>query len=636
MTTFTARAYPPQVDSMLKAVTTTPDSLKAALYNEISWALRYSEPSAALRYANVATGIASEHKQLDVEANAYSIMGICKKNIGEYVEAVEFYEKALSLREQLNDREQIAYSHINLANLYINLDDAEKAKSYIDSVGKIHEQLDNKDISAYYYLNDGRIHYMQGDYEVALDFLGKAMELRKELNAKKSSILSILRLIADVQVQTGDTASAIDNYNQLIQNSGELEKTIFPDVYNSLANIHLNRRETDLALQFATRALDFADSLKAKQKAAVICGTLGMIYYQKMDYKTAAEYLDRQIRLNDEIFSSALSSSLISAKVSAEKVQKETEVQILADERRAQFSINVALSVLVGLVAVLLVVFISHTQKTKRLNRALDDQKRILDESNKNLTSSITYARSIQQSAVTPVERVSAIFPDSMVLYEPRDIVSGDWYMVESRRGLKILVEADCTGHGVPGSLLSMMGMSALKDILNDLDHKHEPIQPTTILERMRTAVKDMLQQHSDDGMSISDGMDMTIGIIDPKTKIMKFGSAYQMAILVRNGESIKLKGDRMPIGNYVREKKFTEQEIQLQTGDAVFFMSDGIKDQTNPEMKKFKGPRLDDFLLENINLPMSQIGEKLLVTLDNWRGGSPQVDDMTMVGVRI
>jgi serine phosphatase RsbU (regulator of sigma subunit) len=135
---------------------------------------------------------------------------------------------------------------------------------------------------------------------------------------------------------------------------------------------------------------------------------------------------------------------------------------------------------------------------------------------------------------------------------------------VESRRGLNIVVEADCTGHGVPGSLLSMMGMSALKDILNDLENTGADFDPAVILERMCMMVKTMLLQHSDDGLSINDGMDMTIAIIDPKTNIMRFGSAYQMAILIRNGESIKLKGDRQPIGNYIREKAFTSQEIQL------------------------------------------------------------------------
>jgi serine phosphatase RsbU (regulator of sigma subunit) len=188
----------------------------------------------------------------------------------------------------------------------------------------------------------------------------------------------------------------------------------------------------------------------------------------------------------------------------------------------------------------------------------------------------------------------------------------------------------------VPGSLLSMMGMSALKDILNDLENTGADFDPAVILERMRMMVKTMLLQHSDDGLSINDGMDMTVAIIDPKTNIMRFGSAYQMAILIRNGESIKLKGDRQPIGNYIREKAFTSQEIQLQKGDVLFFMSDGIKDQTNPQMEKLKGPRLDDFLLQNINLPMPELGTRLAEKMESWRDGSLQLDDMTMVGVRI
>ena len=172
--------------------------------------------------------------------------------------------------------------------------------------------------------------------------------------------------------------------------------------------------------------------------------------------------------------------------------------------------------------------------------------------------------------------------------------------------------------------------------ILNDFENTGADFDPAVILERMRVMVKTMLLQHSDDGLSINDGMDMTVAIIDPKTNIMRFGSAYQMAILIRNGESIKLKGDRQPIGNYIREKAFTSQEIQLQKGDVLFFMSDGIKDQTNPQMEKLKGPRLDDFLLQNINLPMPELGTRLAEKMESWRDGSLQLDDMTMVGVRI
>lgn len=263
-------------------------------------------------------------------------------------------------------------------------------------------------------------------------------------------------------------------------------------------------------------------------------------------------------------------------------------------------------------------------------------QKEELAVANKEITESINYASRIQKAAVSSLDDVTAIFPDSMIYYKPRNIISGDWYVVEELEGLKIIIEADCTGHGVPGSMLSMMGISSIKDIINSMKILGEELRPSAILNRMRTVVKTMLAQNSEDGLSINDGMDMTIGIINPETKVMKFASANQTAIIVRNGTTIKIKGDRMPIGNYMVEEDFKDFEMQLESGDSLYFMSDGIKDQTNPEREKFKNKRLEDFLIDNDNLPMSKIAKKLEKTLEDWQGNSEQVDDMTMVGVRI
>ena len=263
-------------------------------------------------------------------------------------------------------------------------------------------------------------------------------------------------------------------------------------------------------------------------------------------------------------------------------------------------------------------------------------QKDELAIANKEINESISYAGRIQRAAVSTTEDVAMIFPDSFVYYQPKHIISGDWYFVEMREGLQVIVEADCTGHGVPGSMLSMMGISSMKDILNTMELVGKPLEPAVILNRMRKVVKTLLAQNAGDSFTVSDGMDMSIGIINPETKIMKFASANQTAIIVRNGESIKVKGDRMPIGNYMVEEDFQDFEIQLQSGDALYFMSDGIKDQTNPEREKFKGKRLDAFLIENNNLPMSEIGKKMKKTIEEWRANSEQVDDMTMVGVRI
>lgn len=626
----------PEIDSMLNVVNTAPDTAKARLYCGISWRYRYLDPKKSIHYAKTALGFAEGLGQKDQMAQAYTILGIGSKNLGEYDEAVKYYEDAHTIRMELGDIEELAYSNINLANIYINLNDPDKARTYINDIKTHLDEIQKPDILAYYHINYGRICTMQGIYDTAYTELNLALKIRKELNVPKNSLLSVIRLIAELQTLSGDTLAAIDNYRLIAKDSASADRTIFVDVFNSLANIFLNRTRYDSAYFYAQRALTIAEKLNAKQKIERIYGTIGMIHYRCNRYAEASKWFERKIELSNEIYGDELKQNLISAKSTAEKTQKEAEIKRLNDDKRVQQVLNTVFGIMLFMIMVLLIAFIVYSRQTRKLHRQLDEQEKSLDESNSKITASLNYARHIQRSAVSAPDAISEIFPDSMVFYKPRDIVSGDWYRVESRRGQHIIVEADCTGHGVPGSLLSMMGMSALKDILNDLEISGADFDPAVILTRMRIMVKTMLLQVDDAGMAINDGMDMTIAVIDPKNNIMRFGSAYQMAILIRNGECIKIKGDRQPIGNYIREKDFTSQEIQLQKGDALFFMSDGIKDQTNPRMEKFKGPRLDDFLLQNINLPMAQIGKNLMDTIEAWRDNSLQVDDMTMVGVRI
>jgi len=636
--TLTAKAVPPEIDSLVKVARLAHDSIRPRLYNDIAWKLRYADPKLAIKYAKTALETTKEPTihNLSEEARANTIIGICYKNLGEYGEAVKCYEEAHHVRVMLGNKEELAYSNINLANIYININDPDKAMEYVENIRKDLPTINKKDLLAYYHLNYGRICTMKGIYDTAYVELNEALRLRQELKVARSSILSTLRLIAELQVLSGDTASAVANYQTIIRDSAQIDRPMFTDVYNSMANIYLNRAQYDSAEYYARGAYAIAQNIAAKQKMERVAGTVGMVLYHQKKYKEAAEWFGLKIDLSNNVYDAELNHNLVSAKSTAEKTLKDAEIARLNEEKRVQQRLNIVFGIMLSMIIAMLIVFIVYNRKTRKLNQKLDIQKRSLDESNSKITASLNYAQYIQQSAVSEPEKVAEIFPDSMVFYQPREIVSGDWYRVESRRGLNIVVEADCTGHGVPGSLLSMMGISALKDILNDMENTGADFDPAVILERMRVMVKTMLLQHSDDGLSINDGMDMTIAIIDPKTNIMRFGSAYQMAILIRNGESIKLKGDRQPIGNYIREKAFTSQEIQLQKGDVLFFMSDGIKDQTNPQMEKLKGPRLDDFLLQNINLPMSELGTRLAEKMESWRDGSLQLDDMTMVGVRI
>ncbi|MBR6176253.1 MAG: SpoIIE family protein phosphatase [Bacteroidales bacterium] len=265
-------------------------------------------------------------------------------------------------------------------------------------------------------------------------------------------------------------------------------------------------------------------------------------------------------------------------------------------------------------------------------------QRDQIEDINRKVFSSINYAQKIQSAAVSKKADVDALFPENFIYYRPRDIVSGDFYRATQCGKYHVMITADCTGHGIPGAFLSMLGLSALKEFcVTEQDAEN----PGTILDRMRNFIKSTLVS-SDSERKMSDGMDMTICCYDFDAMQMRYACANHTAYLIRNGEVITLKGDRMPVGRYLKEKDhFTSYTQAIEKGDVVYTLSDGIQDQPGgPENdslgKKFLAKNLLAFLLDNYTKPMSEQCELLDNCITEWRNGRPQVDDMTLIGVRV
>jgi serine phosphatase RsbU (regulator of sigma subunit) len=227
----------------------------------------------------------------------------------------------------------------------------------------------------------------------------------------------------------------------------------------------------------------------------------------------------------------------------------------------------------------------------------------------------------------------------------PKDIVSGDFYYVTQNSGYNIFVLADCTGHGVPGGFLSMLGFSAIKDLLKNPEID---ILPGIMLDMMREYVKSALsndeyylnaieQEEGDESFSTADGMDMSICAIDVYNHKLRFAGAYQSAYVVREGEIIRLKGDRMPVGRHINEKpNFTTLYFDVMKGDMIYMQSDGIESQIGYTGQKFMTKRLRQFFLDNYLKPCDEQKENITQIMNDWIFGTIQVDDLSMAGIRI
>jgi len=252
----------------------------------------------------------------------------------------------------------------------------------------------------------------------------------------------------------------------------------------------------------------------------------------------------------------------------------------------------------------------------------------VIEEKNRDITASIRYAERIQMAMLPPEDS----FDDTFVLFLPKDIVSGDFYWMHDNGDIQFIAAVDCTGHGVPGAFMSIIGYNSLTKIVRE----YGLTRPGAILDQLNVEVTKSLIQRGDE--VINDGMDLALIAYDRRGKKLEYAGAYNPLVIVRDGKAITIKPDRFPIGMATtREKKFNNVTVDIKSGDILYMFSDGYADQFGgPEGKKFKGVNLKNELEKVSSLPMQEQKEQLLKTLDEWMGGMNQIDDILVIGTRV
>ncbi len=269
-----------------------------------------------------------------------------------------------------------------------------------------------------------------------------------------------------------------------------------------------------------------------------------------------------------------------------------------------------------------------------------NDQKDLIVTQNVAITDSIQYASNIQKAILPPNEYIKKLLPNSFVFFKPRDIVSGDFYWISEKHNKIIVAIADCTGHGVPGAFMSMLGTSFLREIVdkNSLLLKHSQLKADNVLNKLRHLVIESLHQTGKKDEA-KDGMDIALCIIDKKNKKIEYAGAHNPLYIIRKGVFIEYKADKMPIGTYRIEEEipFTNKTIEIETGDSIYMFTDGYLDQFGGhKLRKFMIPRFQKMLLSIYNEDLSKQHQIIKQTLDKWMNGTQQIDDILVFGAKI
>jgi serine phosphatase RsbU (regulator of sigma subunit) len=314
-----------------------------------------------------------------------------------------------------------------------------------------------------------------------------------------------------------------------------------------------------------------------------------------------------------------------------------------AEQRKVIAQIIVVLIILSALLLFGLLQYRSKMQSQKKLellndelrhtNVELGESKQVIETQHKEITDSLNYAQQIQLAILPKSEDLKTVFPESFVLYFPKETIGGDFYWVTQLDNLKIIVVADGTGHGVPGGFLTMLGVS----MLNELVIEQKITSPSELLNQMRSKVISSLKQTVNEGEH-KDGFDMSICVFNGENRMLTYALANQSILLQKENELIVLKGDRFPVGLHGEElHPFNEFTVELDSGNYIYLMTDGFSDQFGGEHgKKYKSKNLQNFISSLGTSSTLERSDALKKEFYTWKGTYAQTDDVTLYGFKI
>lgn len=658
----------PELDSLRQIAETQEGKAKVDALNQICWKLRNYDAAQALSYGQKAIEYAEEIDYQKGLAVAYSFSGVVFRNLGNYVDAFAYYTKGLKLSQQEGLHEQEGYGHINLANLYIYQNDPEKSLKHLRNAQHIADSLKDTGMQAYVHVNFGRAYTKLNRFVEAEYHLWRAYHLRGELGDKDDQAVA-LKYIGDAKREQQQYDSALYYYDQVLSSSAARnDLDLIADASNQSAKVYLRKEKADQAQKLGEKSLEISRQVGSKLRIRDAYVMLAKVAEREQNYQQLAHFRKQIILYNDSLFNSELTRKIANLEASAARQKQKAELRLQKLETQREKTFGNALLAVLALVAFLLGFALYANKKRNRANKDLREKNHEIEaqheelqqyshkvtaqrdhlnqlneklsEKQRDIMDSINYAQRIQKAALPDTATFAQPFTDYFVLNRPRNVVSGDFYWLGTCGNKTLLAVADCTGHGVPGAFMSMLGIAFLNQVLSENTQaiRNNTIQASTMLDQLRDKVKESLHQESQDEISrgVKDGIDMSLCMIDLKKRELQFAGALSTGLLVQKDDKlISLRGDRMPVGVYPKEKPFQTHTYAINPGDRLYLFTDGYPDQMGGEEgRKFLLARLKKLVLEHTDKPMGTQQKALEERLHEWQGKHHQTDDILFVGV--
>ncbi len=532
-------------------------------------------------------------------ANSTISLGNALKEQERYQEAIKYYELSLDLAKKLNNQRLIAGNFNNLGNVERRLKHPQKALEYFFKALEMNEKSNNKLWQSFNYHNIGMTYQDMNRYNESI------------LNFKKSN---------DLKIELGDSLSLVTGYRGISDVYAKLQD--YKNAYIYL-KLHVDLKDTLNLDEQANLLKDLEAKYESEKKEAEI----GHLKTQKELEEVKNDSLELKAQKNRNLLTLSILAGLILL----------AGVGILFRSNKSRRKANDLLN--------------SKNEEIESSNVALQSALTELSDKNREIIDSINYATYIQRATLPNITKQSSDYLQFELIFAPKDIVSGDFYFSYHLYNRSIFGVADCTGHGVPGAMVSLVGMNSLEKVVRETNHK----STGEMVESLNRHVVESLDHGS---ATVNDGMDVSFCELDHENNMLRFTGANHSAYIIRHNslldesilsEQIHLKshieshsllclnGTRRPIGRSISQEPFSQVSIKLMKGDRIVLFSDGYADQIGGEhSKKLKKGALLDFLIRSSELSISQQSEFMKDQFDQWKGDLEQVDDVCMLFVEV
>ncbi|MFN8114663.1 MAG: tetratricopeptide repeat protein [Bacteroidia bacterium] len=554
-------------------------------------------------------------------------------NEGDTKKAFEINKQLIAIAESLNDNEKLANAYGRMGALFVRINDYDKAISYYEKSLKIFKQLNDYPGIERTYKQIGDSYYYKSFYDLAIECYERGLEVNKKTNNEELKS-NILVSIGNVYYELDNNEKALYFYTEASKLNTKDNLVIKNNIASVLMNMNRYKDAKPYLLEYYYTTTDIGDK-------AIGAFNLSQTYEQLGDYNSAMDFMDIYVRINDSLNDVKYKSNLseIEAKY---RNEKQEEQNILLNERLKNKSLQIyfALAAILLLVGLAFFIFRGLRQKNKanlalaEKNKIIEEKSLIVEEQHKDITDSIKYAQRIQQAILPPDKLWNSILPQSFVFYQPKDILSGDFYWIEETSDYIFVAAADCTGHGVPGALMSIVNYN----LLNRAVLEHGLTDAGAILDSVNKYLTLSLHQTFQES-AVRDGMDVSLCVIEKSTKKMNFAGAFNSIYLIRNNEVKEFIPDKQPVGAFIEDniKPFKNQFFQLQENDVVYMFTDGYADQFGgPKGKKYKYKQLQQLLIDCHTKPFDEQKTIVKKSINDWKGNLEQVDDILLLGFKV